>query len=167
MSIVPIIQKLVCDGKLFPYRPIVVRAPHIQGGRRLWLTADANAWCCPPEDHQDSWDESLAHLGDQLNNFVWGEYTEYGTDIRRLCPEEKDIWEVRSHLKKPQHRLFGWFVLPKLFVGVHCKLRDDLERGKGPKWDKAIEKAEHARDDLVGHVPFFDADPGKYVCNPK
>jgi hypothetical protein len=47
--------------------------------------------------------------------------------MRRLRPDERDIWEIKSHLKKPQLRVLGWFALPKWFVGVHCVLRDDLE----------------------------------------
>jgi hypothetical protein len=82
-------------------------------------------------------------------------------DIRRLCPHEKDIWEVKSHLKKPQLRVFGWFVLPKWFVGVHYAVRDDLEPAKGPKWDAAIARSEHIRAALIGSVDYFNYDPGE------
>jgi hypothetical protein len=102
-----------------------------------------------------------------LNAFVLGDFMDYGgVDMRRLCPDDKDIWEIKSHLKKPQLRVFGWFVLPKYFVAVHQVVRDDLEKKKGPKWDAAIATAEHARATLVGPVDFFHVDPGKYVQNP-
>jgi hypothetical protein len=39
-------------------------------------------------------------------------------DVKRLSPLETDVWEIRSHLAKPQLRLIGWFVLPKMFVAV-------------------------------------------------
>lgn len=90
-----------------------------------------------------------------------------GVDIRRLCPDERDIWEIKSHLKKPQLRVLGWFALPKLFVGVHPVVRDDLEKKKGPKWEAAITTADDARTELVGPVDFFHVDPGEYVQNPK
>jgi hypothetical protein len=164
------IQALVYAGKLVPYKPVVVRTPNPQGGRFLWLTSETCQWCQPSGDHPDPrvTDASLAHLGDQLNAFLWGEFMDYkdGIDMRRLRPDERDIWEIKSHLKKPQLRVLGWFALPKWFVGVHCVLRDDLEETCGPKWDAAIAKAEHIRADLVGPVDFFHVDPGEYVRNP-
>jgi hypothetical protein len=113
-------------------------------------------------------EECLAHLKDQLSAFVRGEFMDYhGGDMRRLCPEENDIWEIKAHLKKPQLRLLGWFVLPKWFVAVHPVVRNDLEKKKGTKWDAAIAKAESVRTELVGPVDFFHSDPGEYVKNPK
>jgi hypothetical protein len=88
---------------------------------------------------------------------------EYGIDIRRLCPFQTDVWEIRSHLKKPQLRLIGWFVLPKMFVAVHRAVRDDLEKTRGPKWDQLIGTAEQARSALVGFVGWYHEDPGKYL----
>jgi hypothetical protein len=171
LSIVTIIHALVGAGRLVSYRPTVVRAPHPQGPRQLWLTPETYAWCSPAGNHPDSrvTDDSLAHLGDQLNAFVLGEFMDYRDciDIRRLCPDERDIWEIKSHLKKPQLRVLGWFVLPKLFVGVHPVVRDDLEKKRGPKWDAAIAIADHARTELVGAINFFRVDPGEYVRNPK
>lgn len=169
MSIVITIQRLVADRKLIPYQPIVRRSAHPHGGRFLWLTPDTHAWCLLSGDHPDPrvTDESIAHLGDQLNAFVWGEFMDYdGVDMRRLCPQEKDIWEIKSHLKKPQLRVFGWFVLPKWFVATHRAVRGDLEETRGPKWHAIISKAEHARTTLVGSVDFYHDDPGEYVRNP-
>jgi hypothetical protein len=91
----------------------------------------------------------------------------HGVDMRRLCPAEKDIWEIKSHLKKPQLRVLGWFALPKLFIGSHCAVRNDLEPSCGPKWDKIIDETERMRSDLVGSVDYFHVDPGEYVRNPK
>jgi hypothetical protein len=102
-----------------------------------------------------------------MNAFVWGEFLDFdGGDMRRLWFEERDIWEIKSHLKRPQLRLLGWFVLPKWFVGVHPVVRDDLEPKAGPKWEAAMTKAEQARAELVGPVEFFHVDPRKYVQNP-
>lgn len=166
-----IISQQVGAGRLIPYRPTVARRPHPQGPRQLWLTPETYKWCQPPENHPDSrvTDDSLAHLGDQLNAFRLGEFMDYrdGIDIKRLSPDKRDIWEIKSHLKKPQLRIFGWFVLPKLFVAAHQALRDDLEKEKGPKWDAAIERTEELRTALIGSIDFFHLDPGEYVRNPK
>jgi hypothetical protein len=88
---------------------------------------------------------------------------EYEVDIRRLCPDEVDVWEIKSHLKKPQLRVFGWFVLPKWFVAVHRAVRDDLEKASGPNWDHAIATAVAARTAMVGSVDWYDEDPAKYL----
>jgi hypothetical protein len=169
LSIVHIILELESNGKLVPYEPTVVRRPHPHGPRRLWLTPDTAKWCFPAGPHPDGriGDEALAHLHDQLNAFVWGDFMELGIDIRRLCPDETDVWEIKSHLKKPQLRLFGWFVLPKWFVAVHRAVRDDLEKKCGPKWDRAIATAEEARRTMVGPVAWYDPDPRKYLQNPR
>jgi hypothetical protein len=170
MSIVTTLATLVTGRQLILYRPTVRRAPHPQGGRKLWLTPDAETWCLPSNAHPDAriTEECLAHLRDQFNAFVWGEFMDFdGVDMRRLCPEHKDIWEIKSHLKKPQLRVLGWFALPKLFVASHYAVRDDLEEHCGPKWDKIIDETEWMRHELVGNVDFFDVKPGEYVKNPK
>jgi hypothetical protein len=170
MSMVPIIQKLVRDDKLVPYYSSVVRPVNPQGPRFLWLTPEAKEWCLPLEVHPDSRisDEALAHLGDQFNTFVAGDFMDYeGVDMRRLCPPTKDIWEIKSYLKKPQLRVLGWFALPKLFVASHFAVREDLELGKGPKWNRIIAETETKRIELVGHVSHYHDDPGEYVKNPK
>lgn len=170
MSILARIQELEGNGQLIPYKPTVARPVHPQGGRKLWLTPDTFKWCFPEEQHPDAriTDKSLAHLGDQFNAFVAGEWIDYqGGDMRRLCPDTNDIWEIKSHLHKPQLRVFGWFVLPKYFVGTNCAVRDDLERKKGPKWDAAIEESIAIRSELIGHVSFWHIDSGEYVRNPK
>jgi hypothetical protein len=86
--------------------------------------------------------------------------------MRRLCPEELDVWEIKSHLKKPQLRVFGWFALPKLFVATNYAVRDDLEDECGPKWNAAIQESDQIRTEMVGSVDFYDVDPGAYVRNP-
>jgi hypothetical protein len=170
MSIVPIIAKLVREERLMPYQPTVVRAPHPQGPRFLWLAPGVHQWCFPADTHPDTriTDESLAHLGDQFNAFVCGEFMDYkdGVDIRRLRPRERDIWEIRSHLKQPQLRVLGWFALPKLFVGTHNAVRDDLEESDGPKWEKIIDATDQMRTELVGRVDYYHVDGGEYVRNP-
>jgi hypothetical protein len=169
LSIVNTIGELVKAGGLVPYQPTILRPVHAQGPRYLWLTPETHKWVLPDAAHPDPriGDEPLSHLGDQLNAFVAGEFMENGLDIKRLCPPKNDIWTIRSHLKQPQLRVFGWFVLPKLFVAAHYAVRDDLEKGKGPKWNAAIAKADGARTALVGSVDFYNVDPGEYVKNPK
>jgi hypothetical protein len=170
MSIALTIKKLELGGSLVPYQPLIKRPTHEQGPRFLWLTPQTSDWCFPENAHPDGRisDESLAHLADQLNSFVWGQFMDWkdGIDIKRLEPHEKDIWEIRSHLKKPQLRVFGWFALPKWFVATNCALRDDLEPKSGPKWDAAISLAVQHRTALVGSVDFFRDNPGEYVKNP-
>jgi len=92
---------------------------------------------------------------------------EYGVDVRRLCPREVDVWEIKSLLVKQQLRVFGWFVLPKLFVAVRGAVRDDLEKIRGPKWDQAIKSADEARKMLVGSVDWYHADPEMYLQSPR
>ena len=113
-------------------------------------------------------DASLTHLGEQMNAFVLGEFLDYkdGTDIKRLCPDERDIWEIKSYFVKPQLRLLGFFAVPKWFIGTNFALRDDLEPVRGPKWNAAIDFAEHKRAELVGHVDHYNEDRGEYVRNP-
>jgi hypothetical protein len=169
LSIIHTIQGLEASGALVRYELTVVRDTHPQGSRSLWLTPDTWKWCFPVDAHPDVRirDQSLAHLRDQLNAFVRGDFMEYEVDIRRLCPHHMDVWEIRSHLKRPQLRLFGWFVLPKMFVAVHRTVRDDLEKSRGPKWNHAIATADQARSAMVGSVGWFDADPGRYLQNPR
>ena len=171
LSIILAITGLVKSQHLVEYRPTIQRPSHPQGARSLFLTPDAYLWCCPPDAHPDPRikDDTLVQLGDQLNAFVRGEFMDYadGIDIKRLDPDTLDVWEIRSHLKKPQLRLFGFFAAPKWFVGTNCAVRDDLEPQRGPKWDAAIKKAADTRTDLVGSVGFFSDDRGEYVRNPK
>jgi hypothetical protein len=54
-----------------------------------------------------------------------------------------------------------------MFVAVHGVVRDDLERASGPKWNRAIAIADEARSTMVGSVGWYDADPGKYIQNPR
>jgi hypothetical protein len=168
MSISLIIKALEANGALVPYEPFVKRPPHPQGPRYLWLTPTTFDWCFPEGSHPDAriGDASLANLADQMNAFVWGQFMEVGIDIKRLNPHDKDIWEVRSHLKKPQLRVFGWCALPKLFVATNYANRDDLEPSNGPKWNVAIDQADRFRTALVGLVDFFHANPSEYVKNP-
>lgn len=125
----------------------------------------------PTDDHPDSRisEDSLAALWDAMNQFARGDWVEVDLDVKRLCPDENDIWTIRSHMKQPQLRLFGWFVLPKCFVAVHPVVRDDLEIGDGPKWDAAIAKAFDVRAILMGDTSllFFSWDSREYVQNPK
>jgi hypothetical protein len=104
----------------------------------------------------------------QMNAFVWGQFMDWrdGIDIKRLDPHEKDVWEIKSHLKKPQLRVFGWFVLPKWFIATNYAVRDDLEPISGPKWNAAINAADNHRANLVGSADFFHTNPGEYVKNP-
>jgi len=170
MSIVSKVLQLEKTGRLIPYEPTVARAPNPQGGRRLWLTPDAFQLCCPPGDHPDHrvTEKSLAHLGEQMNAFVLGEYLEYkeGIDIKRLFPDTRDIWEIKSYFAKPQLRVLGFFAVPKWFVATNFALRDDLEPIRGPKWNAAIGFAEKKRAELVGRVDHFSNDRGDYVRNP-
>ena len=170
MSIINTVLELEKAGRLVRYRSTVARAPNLHGGRNLWLTPETYQLCCPTGDHPDSrvTDTSLAHLGDQMNAFVLGEYMEYkdGDDIKRLCPDDRDIWEIKSYFAKPQLRLLGFFVVPKWFVASNFALRDDLEPVRGPKWNAAIGFAEHVRAELVGHVEYYNDDRGEYVRNP-
>lgn len=171
MSIALTINQLTSDKVLVRYKPTIIRPDHADGPRQLWLTPETSKWCFPDDDHPDPRvsDKSLAHLGDQMNAFVRGEYMDYrdGVDIKRLKPEEKDIWELKSYLHKPQLRVFGWFPLPKWFVATNYAVRDDLEDDYGPKWDAAIALAEKHRARLIGSPTFFDQDRGKYLQNPK
>jgi hypothetical protein len=170
MSIINTVLRLEKVGLLIPYRSSVARAPRPQGGRRLWLTSDTFQLCCPPGDHPDRrvTDASLIHLGEQMNAFVLGEFMDYkdGIDIKRLCPDERDIWEIKSYFVKPQLRLLGFFAVPKWFIGTNFALRDDLEPVRGPKWNAAISFAEDKRAELVGHVDYYNDDRGEYVRNP-
>jgi hypothetical protein len=169
MSIINKLVLLELSRKLVLYKPSVRRPIEPQGGRKLWLTPEANLWCSPPASHPDIRisDESLSALGDQFNAFVSGDFMGIGQDIKRLCPDTTDIWEIKSHMKKPQLRVLGWFALPTLFVATHCAVRDDLEDGKGPKWDAIIAKTADNRSELVGSVAHWNSDPRVYVRNPK
>jgi hypothetical protein len=113
-------------------------------------------WCFPQNAHPDARisDASLAHLADQMNAFVWGQFMDWndGIDIKRLEPRDRDIWEIKSHLK--------------LFVATNCAVRDDLEPISGPKWNATINLADQNRTTLVGHIDFFHTNPGEYVRNP-
>jgi len=170
MSIALTIKQLERDRALLPFEPLVKRPAHEQGARYLWLTPAAFDWCFPDNAHPDGRisGESLAHLEAQMSAFVRGEFVDWkdGIDIKRLDPPERDIWEIRSHLKKPQLRLFGWFALPKWFVATNYALRDDLEPQRGPKWEAAIDFADRQRTMLVGSVDFYHDNPGEYVKNP-
>jgi len=170
MSIAFTIANLQETGALVPYKPFIQRPPHEQGPRSLWLTPETFDWCFPSDAHPDAriTDASLAHLADQMNAFVWGQFVDYrdGIDMKRLEPHSEDIWEIRSHLKKPQLRLFGWFVLPKWFVATNFAVRDDLEPKNGPKWSAAINKAAQHRARLVGTVAFHRQDLSEYIKNP-
>jgi hypothetical protein len=118
MSIVNAVLGLDKAGLLVPHTSTVARAPNPQGGRRLWLTPETFQLCCPAGDHPDGrvTDASLTHLGEQMNAFVLGEFMDYkdGIDIKRLCPDERDIWEIKSYFVKPQLRLLGFFAVPKM-----------------------------------------------------
>jgi hypothetical protein len=165
LSIVLTISGLEASGKLVPYEPTIPGEPNPHGERRLWLTPETRKWCFPAVAHPDTRirDEALAYLHSQMNAFVRGEFMDYGVDVRRLCPKEMDVWEIKSLLTRQQLRVFGWFVLPKWFVAVHTAVRNDLEPVRGPKWDHAIETAAEARRVLVGSVAWYDVDPGKYL----
>jgi hypothetical protein len=172
MSIALTINQLTTDGLLVPYKKTVVRPDHPNGPRYLWLTPETWKWCFPIDDHPDRriGNKSLAHLGDQMNAFVRGEYMDYrdGIDIKRLMPDGKDVWELKSYLHKPQLRVFGFFPLPKWFVATNFAVRDDLEKeDHGPKWDAAIALTEKKRAGLISPLTFFDDDRGKYLENPK
>jgi hypothetical protein len=169
LSIVLTIGALEKAGKLVRYEPTVPRDPHPQGPRNLWLTPATRGWCFPEGSHPDTRikDEALASLHDQMNAFVRGDFLEHGIDIRRLCPQQRDVWEIKSLLTKRQLRVFGWFVLPKWFVAVHRAVRDHLEKVRGPKWDRAIQTTAEAREMLVGSVDWYDVDPAKYLQNPR
>lgn len=164
MSIILIVRELEKRGELVRYEPTIPRDVHPQVLRSLWLTLDTWKWCHPTGAHPDRRirDKSLAYLQDQLDAFVGGDFIEYEVDMRRLSPDESDVWEIRSHLVKPQLRLIGWFVLPKTFVAVQGTVRDDLERTHGPKWNRVIANATQIRSRMVGSVNWYNDDPGKY-----
>jgi hypothetical protein len=169
LSILPTLLGLEQRRALVPYRSSVVRRMR-GGGRYLWLTQDTHKWCCPVDSHPDlrMTDEAIAQIGAQFNAFVLGDFMEDGTDMTWLCPHDRHIWEIRSYLNKPFLRVFGFFVLPKVFAAAHYKFRSDLERKCGPKWDAAITKTASIRNQLFGGELLFEADNGgynDYVCN--
>jgi hypothetical protein len=169
LSIVDTIKAVEASGALVHYEPTIVRANHSDGPRALWLTPDCKNWCFPTGPHPDIriGQDQLAPLRVQLNLFVWGEFMEYDFDVKRLLPDEQDIWTIRSYGSTPQLRLFGWFALPKLFVGSHIVVRDDLEDVDGPKWRAAIAIAAGLRKELVGRVEWYNEDPEQYLQNPE
>jgi hypothetical protein len=113
-------------------------------------------------------DEALAQMGQQLNAFVLGHYMEDGIDMRRLEPIENGVWEIRSYFKKPFLRVFGWFVLPTVFVAAHYEVRDDLEKRRGPKWDAAVAKTMRLREGMfAGHLLHESPRYNDFVRNPR
>jgi len=111
-------------------------------------------------------DEALAQIGSQFNAFALGEYIEECIDMTWLCPHDQRIWDIRSYLNRPFLRVFGFFVLPKLFVGAHCALRSDLEKKCGPKWEAAIARTISIRDQLFGGELLFEGgNYNEYVRN--
>jgi hypothetical protein len=101
-----------------------------------------------------------------MNAFVLGQFMEDGVDMRRLAPIENGVWEFRSYFNKPFLRVFGWFVLPKLFVAAHYKVRDDLEKTRGPKWESAIAATTALRDEMFGTELLYEsAQYNDFVCN--
>lgn len=170
MSIILGLLKLHVEGTLVPYKPTIIKPDHPEGGRTLWLTPDTEMWCQPPGDHPDNRidDETLAVVGDQLNAFARGDFMEMKVDIKRLDPDTTDVWEIRSHLGRPQLRVFGFFAAPKVFVATHYANRDDLEPSRGPKWNAKIQEVANMRAQLVGqYVPYWNQDPNVYVRNPR
>jgi len=92
---------------------------------------------------------------------------EDGVDMKRLEPTENGVWEIRSYFNKPFLRVFGWFVLPKLFVAVQCKVRDDLEKRRGPKWDSTLAATAAFRDEMFGaELLYKGAQYNDFVRNP-
>ena len=83
-----------------------------------------------------------------MNAFVLGQFMEDGVDMKRLEPTENGVWESNRIFTSRLLRVFGWFVLPKVFVAAHCKVRDDLEKTRGPKWERAIAATVALRDEL-------------------
>lgn len=165
MSIFSIVIQLENAGRLVCHKQTVPRPVHPRGPRTLWMTPETYEWCFSEDERQDAriGDKPLAHLGDQFNAFIRGEFFEYEVDIRRLSPKEADIWEIRSYAHKPQLRVFGWFILPKMFVATNFAIRDDLEKGSGPRWDAEIAKAAAIRDKLVGRVDYYRDNPEEYI----
>jgi hypothetical protein len=169
LSIIITIQILEAAGGLVRHRPTVRAADAIGGPRHLWLTPDTRDWCFPSAQHPDArvTDEALAQMGDRMNAFVFGQFMEDGIDMKRLEPVENGVWEIRSYFKKPFLRVFGWFVLPKLFVAAHCKVRHDLEETRGPKWDRVIAETMALRDQMFGGDLLYQSNRyNDFVRNP-
>jgi hypothetical protein len=148
------------------YQPTVARRA-FGFPRVLYLVEDTHEWCCPPDAHPDSriTDESIVQLQNVLNTFVFGGRLEIGLDIKHFDPFDDEVWEFRSYAAKPYLRVLGSFALPRYFIGVVHRVRDDLEdlRG-GPKWRKAIRETIEMRDDILdGTLPFSGNVFGDYV----
>ena len=160
LTYLSIISKLeaceAVEGVLVEYHPTIPAAwGHTP--RRLWLLKAWYSWCFPDGDHPDSRIllTALAQVENQLNAFVRGRWMESQVDLTQLCPRSVEAWEIRTYIDQPYVRLFGWFPAPLVYVVAHCKLRDDLERTKGPNWDAAIRLVGILRDQLLpGLAPF-------------
>lgn len=100
-------------------------------------------------------DEFLVDLRSVLNAFVFNKDLEPELDMTHLSPKDDEVWEFRSYCHRPHLRLFGSFALPSIFVATDCKVRDDLEKTHGPKWDRTIKDTKYAISCLFGeHLPF-------------
>jgi hypothetical protein len=104
-------------------------------------------------------------MRDVLNHFALGGEVEQDLDLKQLKPFDKEVWEFRSYITKPYLRIFGGFALPRHFIAVGFRVRDDLEkRGSGPRWNKAISETVDRRNaELEGELPFEAQSFRKYV----
>jgi hypothetical protein len=133
--------------------------------RIIWVTPTCLAQCRPDGPHADSrvGDEALIALQDVLNAFVFYDEMVEHLDMTWLDTPDAGVWEFRSYSARPQLRLFGSFVVPSHFLGTAFRVRDDLEDGRGPRWDRAIDEAITIRNSLLPNPPYVGGSFGDHL----
>jgi hypothetical protein len=126
------------------------------------MTPETFAWCHPSEaGHSDVRISATAvlQLQDVLNTFALGEEVIEGLDLKRLDPPDQEVWEFRSYIARPFLRVFGTFALPRNFVALAHRVRDDLELRSGPRWNRAIADTMNNRSLVFGGYQHFGGRP--------
>ena len=113
--------------------------------RRLYTTKNVSQWLYEADGRSRL--DFKADLRAFLKRFVVGAPMENGADFKKANPKGKAIWAMRIRFR-PQVRMFGGFADMDIFVCLLWRMRDKLEKGKGPKWDAAVAKTAKRWDEM-------------------
>lgn len=168
-SIYDVVQTYLRCGTLHQFDSVArPRRPQV---RRVFMLEGVYQEC-PPQGEpltQTLTSIALNTARARLVDFIEGEELYGRQDIGKLVLDNPppEVWELRVQESRISAcRLFGFIAAYDVFIVTNCKMRSQLEKHKGLKWNKEINRSEKLRQQLIPLLPPMEGETmDNYLSN--
>lgn len=174
MSIHDYIADGIATGGLVEFQPLRPRTVV----RRIIMNHEVQNLtmaCVPnpePEVSESQWRYRCGYVQGDFDHFLNGKRITVALDpssdaedcwLKRLCPIEDGIFEIRHRSPPPGIRVFGRFAETNIFVALHWAARKGLGRKGDPAWAAAMAKCRENWGIFFGSEPFKSGELSDYI----